>query len=250
MQRVRRRHRGREVVDDQVSGDATEEGPGRLQPSDDVLQLLVEGGPDEAVPGVAQHQDQRPHRAAAAGLGVMDQAQAAEVHLRHLTRRRVFHPHRGPARPSPVASLNETPHRLVGHRASPRQQQLVDAGHLQPVAGEPPVDLVRPRGQQLLAGRLYLPRPRLAQGHQPTDLVVGGSGAVSGNALRFGRAQVPAHRVPRYTGPRGDLPVSFARLPAPDDFLYLHSGNLPVRHRCTSLQKCPNGRRLAPRVGQ
>ena len=44
MKRVRRRHRGREVVDDQVFGNAAEEGPGRLQPSDDVFQLLVEGG--------------------------------------------------------------------------------------------------------------------------------------------------------------------------------------------------------------
>ena len=250
MQRVRRGHRGRAIVDDQVPGDAAEEGPGRLQPGDDVLQLLVEGGPDEAMPGVAQHHDQRPHRTASTRFRVMDQAQAAEIHLRHFPRWRLFHAHCGAGRSSPLASLNETPHRLVAHRTAPRQQQLVNARHLQPVAGEPLVYLVGPRGQQLLAGRRRLPRPRLAHGRQPTQLVVGGSGAVPGNALCLGSAQVLPYRVPRYTGPRCNSPVSFTRLPAPNDFLYLHSGYLPVRHRCTSLQKCPNGRRLAPRVGQ
>ena len=40
------------------------------------------------------------------------------------------------------------------------------------------------------------------------------------------------------------------RLSAGDDFLYFHSGNLPVRHRHTSFLMCGNGRRLALRVGQ
>ena len=79
VQRVGPRHRGGEVVDDQVPGDAAEEGPGRLQAHDDVLQLLAEGGPDEAVPGVGQHHDQGPRRAAAACLRVLDQTQTAEV---------------------------------------------------------------------------------------------------------------------------------------------------------------------------
>ena len=201
MQGVRRGHRRWEVVDDQVFGDAAEESPGRFQAGDHVRKLLVAGGPQEAVPGVAQHHQQPPHYAAAAGLGVMDQAQAAEVHLRHFPGRRILHPHRDPAGPSPLPRQNETPHRLVGHRTAPGQQQLVNAGHLQPVADEPPVDLVGPRGQQFLAGCLRLPGPGLAQGRQPAQLVGGGSGAISGNAPRLGRGEVLAHRVPRCAGP-------------------------------------------------
>ena len=72
VQRVGPRDRGGEVVDDQVPGDAAEEGPGRLQAGDDVFQFLAEGGPDEAVPGVTQHHDQGPRRAAAARLRVLD----------------------------------------------------------------------------------------------------------------------------------------------------------------------------------
>ena len=36
-----------QVVDDQILGDAAEEGPGRLQSVDDVFQFLAEGGPDK-----------------------------------------------------------------------------------------------------------------------------------------------------------------------------------------------------------
>ena len=79
MQRVDTSHRRREIVHDQVPGDAAEEGPGHLQSGDDVFQLLAEGGPDEAVPAVGQHHDQGPHRAAAARLRVLDQTQTAEV---------------------------------------------------------------------------------------------------------------------------------------------------------------------------
>ena len=53
--------------------------PSRLQSGDDVFQFLAEGGPDEAVPGVGQHHDQGPRRAAAARLRVLDQTQTAEV---------------------------------------------------------------------------------------------------------------------------------------------------------------------------
>ena len=86
MQGVRSRHRGRAIVDDQVAGGAAEVGLGRLQPGDDVLRPLADGGPDEAVPGVGQHHDQDPHGAAPARVRIVDQAQAAEVHLHHLTR--------------------------------------------------------------------------------------------------------------------------------------------------------------------
>ena len=48
------------VVKHQVPGDTAEEGPGRPQAGDDVLQLLADGGPDEAVPGVTQDHDQGP----------------------------------------------------------------------------------------------------------------------------------------------------------------------------------------------
>ena len=81
------------------------------------------------------------------------------------------------------------------------------------------MDLVRPRGQQLLAGRLYLPRPRLAQGHQPTDLVVGGSGTVSGGALRLGGAQsLPLRRQGYLRTVFRDTPVpdAICRYPSPD----------------------------------
>ena len=57
MQDIRSRHCRRAVVDHQVAGDAAEEGPGRLQPVGEVLQLLAKGGPDKAVLGVAQHSD-------------------------------------------------------------------------------------------------------------------------------------------------------------------------------------------------
>ena len=72
VQRVSARDRGGEVVDDQVPGDTAEEGPGRFQSGDDVFQFLAEGGPDEAVPGVGQHHDQGPRRAATARLRVLD----------------------------------------------------------------------------------------------------------------------------------------------------------------------------------
>ena len=235
MQGVRRGHRRWEVVDDQVPGDAAEECPRRFQAGDDVRQRLPEGGPQETVARVAQHQDQGPYYTAAASLGIVDQTQATEVHLSHFPGRCILHPHRDPAGPSPVPAQNETPHRLVGHRTTPGQQQLVNAGHLQPVAGEPTVDLVGPRGQQLFVGRRRWPRPRLAHGRQAAQLVVSGSGAVSGNALRLGRGQVLAHRVPRCTRPRRNLAVSFARLPAPDDFLYLHPGNLVSWFSCVRI---------------
>ena len=249
MQRVGSRHRGREVVDDQVLGDAAEEGPGRFQARDYFLQLLAAGGPDEAVPGVGQHHQQRPHRTAAAGLLVLDVAQPTEVQLRHLPRRDVLHPHRGLAQLAPVPLQDETPQRRVGHRTAAAVQQLLDARHLQPVNGEPPVDLVPPGLQQVLARGARLPRSRTADPGQPAQLVISGSGAVPGNAFPLRRGQVPAHCISRYTSARRNLPLAVPRLPTTNDFLYLHSENLPVRHRCTSLRKCRNGRRFSSQSG-
>ena len=172
----------------------------RFQAGDDVLQRLAESRPDKAVPGVGQHHDKGPHGTAAAGAGIMDQAQAPEVHLRHLTRRRVLHAHRGPAAPAPVSFLDEAPQRLVRHRAAATQQQLANTGQLQPVAGEPLVELVGPRGKQVLAGRLRLTRAGLADDRQPAELIISGNGPVPGNAIGFRRSQVLAHRVPGQAG--------------------------------------------------
>ena len=82
-------HRGGEIVDRQVMGYPAEEGPGRLRPGDDLLQLLALLGADGTVPEVAQHDDHVPHRLAASRLRVMDQAQAGEISLSHLSRRGV-----------------------------------------------------------------------------------------------------------------------------------------------------------------
>ena len=229
MQRVRSRHRRREIVDDQVPRDAAEEGSGRLQASDDVLQLLAKGGPDEAVPRVGQHHDQGPHRPAVSRVRIGDQTQPAEIHLRHLAGSGILHAHGGPAALAPVAFLNEAAQRLVRYPAAAAQQQLVNTGQLQPVPADPLVDLVGPRSQQVLAGRLRLPWPRLADGHQPDELVLAGKTSFPGNAPRLRRGEILADRVPRQAGARCDLTVPLARLPSPDDFLYFHSGNLPER---------------------
>ena len=60
MQRVRRRHRGWAIVDDQVLGDAAEEGPGRFQPGDHVVQRLPEGGPAGAGPENSRRVEENP----------------------------------------------------------------------------------------------------------------------------------------------------------------------------------------------
>ena len=130
VQRVGIRHRGGEVVDDQVPGDAAEEGPGRLQAHDDVFQLLAEGGPDEAVPGVGQHHDQGPRPAATARLRVLDQTQTAEVQLRHLSGRGLCHPDRAALAPLPVAPPDPPVRGRIRDTAAPGRQQLLDAGHV------------------------------------------------------------------------------------------------------------------------
>ena len=59
MQRVRSRHRSGEIVDDQVAGHTAEERPRRFQARDHILQLLAVRRPDETMPRVRQHDDQR-----------------------------------------------------------------------------------------------------------------------------------------------------------------------------------------------
>ena len=243
MQRVWSRHRWREIIDHQVLGHSIEESPRRLQSGDDVLQLLALYGPHEAMPRVAQYDDHGPHRLASSRRWVRNHAQPTEVRLRHLTRRGVLHPHRGLAAPTPVAFQNETAQRRIRYCAPSNGQQLLDAGQLQPVAGEPLVDLIRPGLQQILPGRRHSPRPRLADASQPAQLLRIGRRTVPGDALRLCRRQVLAHRITGQTGTRCDFPRAYSRLPAANDLLYLHSGNLPVRHLCTSNTKCGNGRR-------
>ena len=243
-------HCGGEIVDHQILGHSAEEGPGRLQTGDDVLQLLLVHGPEEAVAGMAQHDDHGPHCPASSRLWVGDHAQAAEVGLGHLARRCVFHADGGPASPAPVALDHEASQRRVGDRAASGGQQLVDAGHLQPVAGEPLVDLVGPRLQCILPGGVHLSRPRLADDCQQAQLLLIGRGSVLGDSHRPGRRQVLAHRIARETGSRGNLLGTGPRLPATDDFCYFHSGNLPVRHCSTSELKCGNGRRFGFQRGQ
>ena len=202
VQRVGPRDRGREVVDDQVLGDAAEEGPGRLQSGDDVFQFLAEGGPDETVPGVGQHHDQGPRRAATACFRVLDQTQTAEVQLRHFPRDTFHHPDRAPAPAPPVAASDEPVQGRVGHLTPSGCQQLPNAGELQALDVEPPVDLVRPRAQQFLAGPLRLPRAGAADAGQPAELVLGGGRTLLNHAGLLGRRQVLPDRVPGQASPR------------------------------------------------
>ena len=232
MQRVGVHHRSREIVDHQVLGHPAEEGPSRLQPGDDVLQSLSLQRPDEAVPGVAQHYDHGPHRPASSRGRVRHHAETPEISLGHLARRTVLHPHRGPAWLAPVPFQNESPQRRIRGRTAADSQQLLDARHLQPVAGEPTVDLVSPRLQRVLPRRTRLPRPRLTDTGQPAQLFLSGRRPVLGDPHRLGRSHVLSHRLPGQAGARRDLPQAVSCLPTAYDFLYLHSGNLPVRHRC------------------
>ena len=116
----------------------------RFQGRDHGLQLLTMGRPHEAMPRVRQHHDQRPHRPALARGRVGDHAQSDEVHLGHFAGLGVGHRHGVDIAPSPVAFPDEPAQRRVRHRAAPRFQQLLDARHLQPVAGQPLVNLVSP----------------------------------------------------------------------------------------------------------
>ena len=248
IQRVRSHHGGGEVVDDQVPGHAAEEGPGRLQSGDDFGERLLVHGPEEAVAGMAQHDDHGPDQLALSRGRVRNQAQAPEVGLGHLPRRGVLHAHRGTAQTGPAAPDDESPQGLVGHPAAASRQQLVDAGQLQPVPGEPLVDLVRPRFQQIVGGCNHPARAHLPDGRQTAQLLLAGNRPIPGDALRLRPRQVLGHRVPRQPGALRNLPAALSRLPAADQFSYFHSGNLPVRHRCTSTRSAEMVVGAAPRV--
>ena len=235
MQGVRSRQCGREIVHDHVLGDATEEGPSRLQPGNDVLQRLAEGGPDEAVPGVAQHQQEGPHRAAAARVRIVNQAKAAEIQLHHLSGSSVLHAD-GPgiAPPPPVAVLDEAAQRRVGNLATPLQQQFQYAGYLQAIGVEPLVYLVAPRCQQIPGGSGRYARAGTPYGRQPAELLLGRSRATLAYTLIFGCGHVFPDRVSRQSRTRGYVPETDSPLPAPDDFRCVHPGHLLVGHRYTS----------------
>ena len=192
MERIDTRHCRGEVVDDQVVGNALEEGPGCLQPLDHVHELLAEGRPDEAVPRVGQDDDQRPNHPAATRLRVLHQTQTAEVHLRHLAGCALSHPDSRRTSPLPAPSLDEPPQRRVRDPAAPARKQLLDAGHLQPVGGQPLVDLVRPGGEDLLGRYLHLPGARNTQPRQAGQLLLARSRTVTGQARLHRRIDVPA----------------------------------------------------------
>ena len=195
MQGISAGHRCGEVVDDQVFGNAAEEFPGRLQAVDHVLQLLAVGGPQEAVPGVGQHHQQRPHRTPAAGLLILDVAQAAEVQLRHFSRPALLHPNGSEAAPTPVPPLQETPQRRVGHGTAPLSQQFLDTSHLEAVDGDPLVDLITPGFQLFLDGRHCLSGTRPAQAQQPIQLFPGGIRAFPFDPCLLRRCQVLPDRI-------------------------------------------------------
>ena len=83
-----------------------------------------------------------PRRTAWARLRVLEQAQTAEVHLRHLSRRGVLHWDRAAAPAPPVAASDEPVQGRVGHLTPSGCQQLLNSGELQALDVEPPVDLV------------------------------------------------------------------------------------------------------------
>ena len=62
--------------------------------------------------------------------------------------------------------------------AASARKQLMDAGHLQTVGGEPLVDLVRPGDKDLLGRRLHLPRGAQVQPGQATQLILTRSSTV------------------------------------------------------------------------
>ena len=173
----------------------------------------------------------------------------SEVGFCQLTRRRVRHPHRTDTAPSPVALHDEATQRRVRHRAAPRCQQLLDAGNRQTVASEPLVDLVRPRAQTVLNRRLHPPRPSLADPRQTAQLLLLGSRTILHYPGRFAAARacpcagrgIP-YRRSRQPRPFRYLPLTASSLPASYHFLYFHSEHLLVRHLCTSIPKCRNGR--------
>ena len=83
--------------------------------------------------------------------GSGNQAQTAEVQFCNFPWDTFPHPDRAAAPAPPVAAGDEPVQRGIRYWAAPLRQQFLNAGHLQPVAGQPLVDLVGPRSQFVLA---------------------------------------------------------------------------------------------------
>lgn len=83
-----------QVVDDEAVSDAPKEGPGVFEPADEAGDRLLVRDEDELVAAEDEHDDQRPQHPALAAQGIRHEAETAEVHLGHLARRGLGHPHR------------------------------------------------------------------------------------------------------------------------------------------------------------
>ena len=225
-------HRGGEIVDRQVTGYSAEEGPGRLRPGDDLLQLLALLGADGTVPEVAQHDDHVPHRLAASRLRVMGQAQAGEISLGHLSRRGVS------IRTVIVPSLRQFRFRMKRGRDGydTEQPRLASSSWIRVICSRscPGVPDCRGLDRLTLASRLSCSSSASAH---------------PGQCPPPGRGHVLVHCIPGKTGSHVDLPLAVSRLPTTNDFLHFYCGNLPVRHRCTSNRNCGNGRRSGSHSG-
>ena len=124
----------------------------------------------------------------------------------------------------------------------PRCQQLPDAGQLQPVTGEP---LVNPAhgcrscpgvtASPIVASRLN----SSAVATSPSRTMPSSWAAATYLAMVSLDKPVP-NAILRWLSPACQRRV---------DLLYFHSGNLPVRHRCTSIPKCGNDRRCGSQRG-
>ena len=170
--------------------------------------------------------------------------------LRHLAGRALSHPDSRRTSPLPAPSLDEPPQRRVRDPAASARKQLMDAGHLQTVGGQPLVDLVRPGDKDILGRRLHLPRGAQVQPGQATQLILTRSSTVACRTRSHGRHDVPADCCPRQPRTGRYLPLAVARLPAAHHFCYLHSRHLPVRHRCSLHPGCSNGRQSGAQGGQ
>ena len=124
----------------------------------------VQGGPDEAVPGVGRHY------AAAACLRIEDQTQPAEVILHHPPGMVPFTPTVTLLRLAPVASGRRAPQARIRYPTAPP----ATPGCESPAAVRQwaTVEVGRPTCQRVLAGHIYLPRARLADGCQTTELLL------------------------------------------------------------------------------
>ena len=149
----------------------------------------------------------------------------------------------------PVPARYEPVQRRIGRLTPSGCQQLPNAGQLQMVDVEPPVDLVRPGTQQFLAGGLGLPLAGAAEACQPAELVLSGCRAFLHHAGLLGRRQVLADRVPRQASPRCYVALVVPRLPASYYFCDFQSEHLPVRHHHPSLRSVAMIDDKAPRGG-